>query len=1123
MKVRSLLLFGILSLTLVFSNGISTAAPQAETGTQPDYPLTELLSRVPVQDTGERVWLNEKLLRHGPAGIRRLAQMLVPTGIGDDSRARYALHELALYVTQQGEEQSRRMYEDAILGALQTTEEPELKAFLIRQLEIVGTERSVPALSQFLTDEGLYEPAAQSLVAIGTPLVREALVQTLADVNTVQRITLLKALGDLGSGDIGDVAQSYVDSENRRVRRAALYAVAKNGAPAGRKIFENVLQRAEDYNRSEITALYMQYLHALTGNGYSDQAADICLEIMQSDSDDMNTMQFRSSALTLYTGIRDTEANDELISVMASESKAYRNAALALVVDLPGEAVTRRWIAQLSQTSSLEKQAEILRMLGRRNDSAALNAVSEHLRSSDQEVRSAAVSAAVKLGGNEVSDQLLQLMRDPVSNDDIALVRNALLQLSGTQVMTKIAEAIPSAPPVSRVALIDILAERRRQEYAGILFEQARSEHAGVRMAAIRGLEHLATPSQLPGLFSLLLSVQTEAERMAAQKSLVATARKITGAEDRSEPFITQAQQLSGAEKGYVIRALSQVGGQPALDYVVEQTQSSDEAVRDAAIRGLADWPDADALWPLLDIAETASSRIHRILALRGGIELVSNSDWAAFHKLEYYKKALPIAGRPQEMRQIFGGLASLRIPEAIEVLGNYINDQNVGEEAALTILGTVVEQSDNPDGLSAAEIAEALIASAGNAEVRNQVRNFRDRRHLNQPPEGFTALFNGNDLSGWKGLVGNPVERREMSASELEAAQNEADEAMREHWLVENGILRFNGQGDNLCTREKYGDFEMLVDWKIEPGGDSGIYLRGTPQVQIWDYTENPVGSGGLYNNQKHPSEPLKRADKPVGEWNTFRIKMVGDRVTVHLNGELVVDNVVMENYWEREKPVYPTGQIELQSHNSPLYFRNIFIREIPREDFYEGPLFNGADLTGWEIIDGREGSWQVEADILYTQGEGGGWLSTTKQYANFRLSLDFRLPPGGNSGVFLRAPHQGNPAYQGMEIQVLDDYADQYSELRPWQYTGSIYAVEAPMERATKSAGEWQHMEIVCDGPKVRVTLNGTVIIDTNLIKHMNKTEEHPGLKRRSGYIGLQNHSTRVDYRNIHIQELP
>jgi hypothetical protein len=203
-----------------------------------------------------------------------------------------------------------------------------------------------------------------------------------------------------------------------------------------------------------------------------------------------------------------------------------------------------------------------------------------------------------------------------------------------------------------------------------------------------------------------------------------------------------------------------------------------------------------------------------------------------------------------------------------------------------------------------------------------------------NTPPEGFVALFNGRDLTGWKGLVANPPKRAKMSAAELAEAQEAADRRMREHWKAEDGALVFDGKGDSLCTARDYGDFELLVDWKILPKGDSGIYLRGSPQVQLWDpevsAPEKGIGSGGLFNNQKHPSRPAASADKPVGEWNSFRIRMVGDRVSVWLNEKLVVDGVVMENYWERNKPIYPSGQIELQNHGNTLYFRNIYLKEL-------------------------------------------------------------------------------------------------------------------------------------------------------------------------------------------------
>jgi hypothetical protein len=196
-----------------------------------------------------------------------------------------------------------------------------------------------------------------------------------------------------------------------------------------------------------------------------------------------------------------------------------------------------------------------------------------------------------------------------------------------------------------------------------------------------------------------------------------------------------------------------------------------------------------------------------------------------------------------------------------------------------------------------------------------------------NTPPPGFTALFNGKDLTGWKGLVADPPARAKMTPAELATAQEKATTEALKHWQAVKGEIVYDGKNNNLCAVKDYADFEMLVDWKIGPKGDSGIYLRGSPQVQIWD---NPLGSGGLYNNEKNPSNPTVVADNPIGQWNRFRILMVGDKVTVYLNNKLVVHNVTMENYWERNKPIYPIGQIELQHHGDSLWFKNIYIREI-------------------------------------------------------------------------------------------------------------------------------------------------------------------------------------------------
>jgi len=228
----------------------------------------------------------------------------------------------------------------------------------------------------------------------------------------------------------------------------------------------------------------------------------------------------------------------------------------------------------------------------------------------------------------------------------------------------------------------------------------------------------------------------------------------------------------------------------------------------------------------------------------------------------------------------------------------------------------------------------------ARGADPADLTQPYWDEHPENVPPEGFIALFNGTDLTNWKGLVspvGGPPARAKMSPEKLAEEQQKADQQMRDHWKVVDGVLTYDGKGQSLCSAKDYDDIELWVDWKITPKGDSGIYLRGSPQVQIWDPTDKPahgIGSGGLYNNQKkeNPHDPLVLADNPIGQWNRYFIRMVGDKVTVYLNKKLVTDNVVLENYWERSKPIYAKGQIELQHHHSPLFYKNIFLRELPK-----------------------------------------------------------------------------------------------------------------------------------------------------------------------------------------------
>jgi 3-keto-disaccharide hydrolase len=213
------------------------------------------------------------------------------------------------------------------------------------------------------------------------------------------------------------------------------------------------------------------------------------------------------------------------------------------------------------------------------------------------------------------------------------------------------------------------------------------------------------------------------------------------------------------------------------------------------------------------------------------------------------------------------------------------------------------------------------------------------------KPPKGFTSLFDGKDLTGWRGRQPNydPAAEAKLSKEELAAKQAEWNAARDQHWKVDTAKTEIvsDGQSPHLATAKDYGDFEFQVEWlMVSPNGDSGVYLRGYPQVQVWD-PDNPrevtngapKGSGALWNNNpENPGKwPLVKADNPVGQWNTFKIKMVGSRVWVSLNGKPTVDGQVLDNYFDRAAPIVARGPIELQTHGSEIRFRNIFIREIP------------------------------------------------------------------------------------------------------------------------------------------------------------------------------------------------
>jgi len=411
-------------------------------------------------------------------------------------------------------------------------------------------------------------------------------------------------------------------------------------------------------------------------------------------------------------------------------------------------------------------------------------------------------------------------------------------------------------------------------------------------------------------------------------------------------------------------------------------------------------------------------------------------------------------------------------------------------------------------------------------------------------PPEGFTALYNGKDLTGWRG--GDTADHRAYLAlsPEKRAERDKAWTAdMLAHWKAEGDDLVNDGKGKYATTLKEYGDIELTLEYNMAPLGDSGIYLRNVPQVQIWDPSNAKEkkngadkGSGALWNNGLNNGKfPLVVADKAPGEWNTLRIVMVGARVSIWLNGNHTVDHALLENYYDRKLAVPAKGPICLQTHGAPIRWRNVFVREINGAEANkylaakstEGfkSIFNGKDLTDWK---GATDQYEVIDGAIFCKPNKGGNLYHKDDLTDFVARFEFKVPAGGNNGLCLRFPGTGNTAYVGMcELQILDDNYDKVKgKLDPRQVHGSAYGMVGAQRGYQRPIGEWNHQEVTVKGSTIKVELNGFVILDADLSKVDMATvmgkSAHPGKDRKNGFFGFAGHGDAVGFRDLSIKSL-
>ena len=844
-----------------------------------------------------------------------------------------------------------------------------------------------------------------------------------------------------------------------------------------------------------------------------------------------------------------------LEKALKDNDKEYRNAALRFASDYANSEMYTKLVKRLPKMKPFVK-TDILNWLGYealqspeknsliKNIQVSLDVpgkqvLLEQLQSTDPEVKTAAAWALQRIGDTSVISNLAGLLRSDKA-EEVALGQQTLAAFSGN-ITDAVTRAIAQGSNAGKIAGLQLLAGRKANLGLGTMIQQTKSDNAEVRKAAYTALKSVVEAQNFTNMCGMLEEADA-AYVPDMQQAVIATIATLPAAEQVQT--VTQRMNQSAGKSYLYYTVLATTGDAKALETIKNNLNAANATVRDAAFDALLQWKDQRACEELLRICGTASGDQFQ-KALQRYVTLASDEALTGENRLILLREAMQVAKTDDQRNNILKQIEKTGTFQALMLAGKYLDNRALQQAAASAVMNIAIGHPEY-NGTNVRSLLEKTAQVLNNSDADYQRQNIRKFLEDNPAETGFVSLFNGKDLTGWKGLVQDPIKRSKMTAAQLQREQQKADATMRQNWTVEDGCIAYIGSGyDNLCTEKQYGDFEMYIDWMLDPAGpeaDAGIYLRGAPQVQIWDTARvnvgAQVGSGGLYNNKVHQDKPLKVADNKLGQWNSFYIKMMGDRVTVRLNGELVVDNVIMENYWDRSQPIFPIEQLELQAHGSKCYFRDIYVKELKRQEPFklsaqeqkEGfkVLFDGTNMYEWtgNLVDYtlKDGCIEVNPETSF-----GGNLYTVKEYGNFIFRFDFQLSPGGNNGVGIRTPMEGDAAYVGMEIQILDCEHEIYKDITPLQHHGSVYGIIPAMadhHSAFRPAGEWNSEEIMADGDHIRVTVNGQVILDGNIREAtVNGTadhKEHPGLFNKTGHIGFLGHGSPLKFRNIRIKEL-
>ena len=909
----------LLTLTVLVLIGTAVSAQDVRTL---ETKVADLLARMPADNLALASRLMEDMYALGDEGRAMVCEQIVPAGKGDDLRARYAVASLTAHLSKDSDDTRKRAWESQCIQFMKSAGDREVRSFFMRQLSLTGSDMAVTALSDYVSSPEICDDAVIVLQSIGSKAAASLLYSSLSEVECPCAAQVMVALAATHPGSATDIYMKRYLGGNDAEKAAALLAIASTGAPEAYDILVDAA-RAASFRRDPGGAVRALLLYAkIIGlNGEVKKMERIVNQVIDASRDQEAASQ-RLAAMSIITGVKGSDALGMLLEAADDPDVAIRGGALRLAAGMPGSDVTKKWINRYARVSDVAKP-EILFMLGERGDELAVPLMMKALDDPSPEISAGAVAALARLQGVRAVDPLISWILKYDNDEGHRAAATALTTILDSTGMRKIAASLPGSKGNSTVTLIRLLAWSGEKSYFREVLPLTGSDDIAIRAAAISALQALASYDDQKEIIALLDATSDRAEVTELQRALLNAAMQGDTPAIRSA-LILQALD-SSRDRLKLIPLLAGTGGEEALKRVAAEFENGDAITRDVCFDALSHWSDHSAAGALISITASGNKTFGRP-AFDAYMRMVSVAPLPPERKLLMIKEIAPYAVAPDARAGMVAFAASLGVRQVEFFIAPYLSDP-----------------------------AE---------EVRNAALEALESLKLPEDEE-IEQKFNGKDLTGWQGLVDNPLTSAGMIPKELAAKEKEAGFVAlfngknldgwignKVSYVAEEGMIVIrpgDGSGGNLYTEKEYSDFVFRFEFQLTPGANNGLGIR-TPlegdaayvgmELQILDNTASIYANLKPY--QYHGSVygviPARRGFlRPVGEWNYQEVTVQGTKVKVVLNGTVIVDGdiagaIANGTMDQKEHPGLSNsrGHIGFLGHGSVVKFRNIRIREL-------------------------------------------------------------------------------------------------------------------------------------------------------------------------------------------------